>query len=72
MRIYVLNSLENLNIVERAIIINWVKMEYPSIWKRIWELYESDAVWVNRIGENWNLPKIKKRKPFGINEVRRA
>ena len=48
--------------IEREYIINWVKMEYPSIWKRIWELYESDAVWVNRIGENWNLPKIKKRK----------
>lgn len=48
--------------VSREDIINWVKTEYPSIWKRIWELYESDAVWVNRVGEKWNLPKITKRK----------
>lgn len=48
--------------IEREYIINWVKTEHPSIWKRIWELYESDAVWVNRIGEKWNLPKIKRIK----------
>ena len=46
----------------REDIINWVKTEYPSIWKRIWELYESDAVWMNKIGEKWNLPKIKRIK----------
>ena len=48
--------------VSREDIINWVKTEYPSIWKRIWELYESDAIWANRINEKWSLPKIKKRK----------
>jgi len=48
--------------IEREYIINWVKTEYPSIWKRIWELYESDAIWANRINEKWSLPKIKKRK----------
>ena len=54
-------NFENMGI-EREYIINWVKTEYPSIWKRIWELYESDAVWMNRIGEKWNLPKIKRIK----------
>jgi hypothetical protein len=48
--------------IEREYIINWVKTEYPSIWKRIWELYESDAVWANKIGEKWDLPKIKRIK----------
>jgi hypothetical protein len=43
-------------------IINWVKTEYPSIWKRIWERYELDVKWANRITENVGLPKIKKRK----------
>lgn len=48
--------------IEREYIINWVKTEHPSIWKRIWELYESDAVWANRITEKWDLPKIKRIK----------
>ena len=55
-------NFENIGGLTRNEIIDWVKTEYPSIWKRIWELYESDAVWVNRIGEKWNLPKITKRK----------
>jgi hypothetical protein len=46
----------------RGEIINWVKTEYPSIWKRIWERYELDVKWANRITENVGLPKIKKRK----------
>ena len=55
-------NFENIAGPTRNEIIDWVKTEYPSIWKRIWELYESDAVWVNRIGEKWNLPKIKRIK----------
>ena len=53
-------NFENIAGPTRDEIINWVKTEYPSIWKRIWERYESDAVWANRITEKWDLPKIKK------------